>query len=892
MADILKYGNAIRLAQLASDPSSPENGVLYYNTTDGVIKQYIGGSWEQIPDQALTLLGLALNDGEIIVGNASNVSAAVDTDSVGDIQADHSAGLTIKSGVIVNGQISASAAISLSKLAALTASRALVSDGSGVISASSVTSTELGYVSGVTSAIQTQLNNKAADADVIKKDGSVAFTADQSMGGFKLTNVAAPVSGSDAANKTYVDSVAEGLRPKEAVRVASTANVVIASELENGDTLDGITLATGDRVLLKNQSTASQNGIYVVVASGAASRSTDFDSLTPIDEINGAMVPVQEGTENAGKIFVQTGTVTTLGTDPINFVYFNSVSTLVGGDGITISGTNVSVDHDGQGLQFTANQLALELDGSTLSKSASGVKVADGGISNTQINASAAIDATKIADGSVTNTEFQYIGGLTSDAQTQLNGKANTALSNLASTAVNADIIPDTNNARDLGSAALQFNRVRTGALRSYDYASASSTGDIASGSNTITNVADTSGFQIDMVLVGPGIPFRTFITAVGASTITLDQNATATNAGATIAAQYETAIVSAPQSSNSTSSAIQLRSGNTANVKSGHVIIRTGNSTSDNSGDIFLNTGSSGATRGQVRLNGSSISLESEVNANNQLITNVQDPASPQDAATKAYVDAVTTTDVAEGTNLYFTDERAQDAVGTILVDSSSIDFTYNDGTPSITAAVLPAGVDHDALQNFVANEHVDHSTVQIATAANTSGLTGGGNITATRNLSVDINGTTAETSADNADKILIYDNSATALKSMTRANFLSGIAITSAGDINETSFTGLANNTANQVITGFAFNNATVRSFKALVSVLVDATSDSFAVYELMGIQRGADWQMSETFTGDSITGLTFDITSAGQVRVTIGNITGFSSGTIKFRAQTTSI
>lgn len=892
MSDILKYGNAIRLAQLASDPSSPENGVLYYNTTDGVIKQYIGGSWEQIPDQALTLLGLALNDGEIIVGNASNVSAAVDTDSVGDVAADHSTGLTIKSGVIVDGQISASAAISLSKLAALTASRALISDASGVISASAVTSTELGYVSGVTSSIQTQLNAKANDADVIKKDGSVAFTADQSMGGFKLTSLAAPIASSDAATKGYVDNALEGLRPKEAVRVATTANITIASDLNAGDVIDGVTLVSGDRVLVKNQTAAENNGIYIAGASPA--RSSDFDSLSPIDEINKAYVAVQEGTENAGKLFVQYGTVTTLGTDPINFTFFNSISGLVGGDGITVSGSNISVDHDGEGLQFVATQLSLELDGSTLSKSASGLKVADGGISNTQINTSAAIDATKIADGSVTNIEFQYIGGLTSDAQTQLNNKAETDLSNLASTAVNADIIPDTNNARNLGSASLQYSSIRAGAFRAYDYASALSTGDITSGSNVITNVVDTSGFAVDMILVGPGLPNRNFITAVGASTITVEQNATATNVGANISAQFETPLRTGNQTGDRTSGAVIVRSGNTASGKSGTVYVRSGSSSAGDSGDVIIGSGSAAGIRGSVYLDGSTnfLSVGGEITANNQRVQDLLDPTQAQDAATKAYVDAITTTDVAEGTNLYFTDERAQDAVGTILVDSTSIDFTYNDGTPSITAAVLPAGVDHDALQNFVANEHVDHSSVQIATAANTSGLTGGGDITATRNLSVDINGTTAETSADNADKVLIYDNSAAALRSMTRANFLSGVSVNSAGDINESSFTGLVNNTADQVITGFAFNNAVVRSFKAQVSIVVDATSDLFAVYELMGIQRGADWQLTQLYTGDTITSLSFNITSAGQVRVTIGNISGFSSATIKFRAQTTSV
>lgn len=124
-----------------------------------------------------------LDENEVDIGNASNVREAVDTSAVGDILASATGGLAIKAGIIDNADISnsaaiaqskldlaitdaevaAGAAIAVNKLAAVTASRALVSDGSGFLSASSVTATELGYVSGVTSAIQTQLDGKAAD---------------------------------------------------------------------------------------------------------------------------------------------------------------------------------------------------------------------------------------------------------------------------------------------------------------------------------------------------------------------------------------------------------------------------------------------------------------------------------------------------------------------------------------------------------------------------------------------------------------------------------------------------------------------------------------------------------------------------------------------------------
>lgn len=289
--------------------------------------------------------------------------------------------LRIKALGIDNSHISASAAIAQSKLS-LSITNAEV-NASAAIAESKLA---LDYS---TSSLNSAIGTKANDADVIKKDGSVAFTGAQSMGGFKLTSLGAPTAASDAATKGYVDNALEGLKPKAAVRAASSSDVSIANGLEAGDSVGGVTLVAGDRVLLFGQSAPAENGIYVASASGAASRATDMDSLSPIDEINKSIVAVQEGTE-AGKIFVQYGSVVTLGTDAINFTFFNSISGLVGGDGITVSGSNISVDHDGQGLQFVANQLALELDGSSLAKSASGLKIADSGVTNAMLAGSIA----------------------------------------------------------------------------------------------------------------------------------------------------------------------------------------------------------------------------------------------------------------------------------------------------------------------------------------------------------------------------------------------------------------------------------------------------------------------------------------------------------------------
>lgn len=221
-----------------------------------------------------------------------------------------------------------------------------------------------------------------------------------------------------------------------------------------------------------------------------------------------------------------------------------------------------------------------------------------------------------------------------------------------------------------------------------------------------------------------------------------------------------------------------------------------------------------------------------------------------------------------------------------TSVTDSASIDLTVTAG--ALIAAALPAGIDHDALLNYVANDHIDHSTVLIDTQAN-SGLTGGGDITTTRALYVDIIGTTAETVASNADLILIFDDSVGQLRSMSRANFLAGLG--APGDIAETSFSAANNQAALANVTGLAFANGVVRSFDAMVSVYLDATTDAYETFSLRGIQKGASWDMSVTSVGDA-SGVDFDITSSGQVQYSSGNAAGFTSLTLKFRAITLSV
>lgn len=166
----------------------------------------------------------------------------------------------------------------------------------------SVSNTEFQYLDGVTSAIQGQIDAKASI--------------------------------------TYVDGLVNGLSWKNAVRAATTTNGTLATAFENGDSIDGVTLATGDRILLKDQTASEENGIYVVAASGAPTRSQDMNAAV---EFSGSAVFVREGTANADKAFVETLEVTTVGTDPVSFTQFSS--TTAGAtrnlDNLTVSGLAV-----------------------------------------------------------------------------------------------------------------------------------------------------------------------------------------------------------------------------------------------------------------------------------------------------------------------------------------------------------------------------------------------------------------------------------------------------------------------------------------------------------------------------------------------------------------------
>lgn len=179
-------------------------------------------------------------------------------------------------------------------------------------------------------------------AQYVQADGSRAFTANQSLGGNRLTNVGDPTSAQDAATKSYVDGLLQGFDWKQSVRAASTGATTLSSGFSSGSVIDGVTLAAGDRILVKNQANGAENGIYVVAASGAPTRASDADSSSEVTA--GLTVFVSEGTSNGNSAWALTTDDTiTLGTTPLVFAQVSGGPGYSAGGGLTLTGQSFDV---------------------------------------------------------------------------------------------------------------------------------------------------------------------------------------------------------------------------------------------------------------------------------------------------------------------------------------------------------------------------------------------------------------------------------------------------------------------------------------------------------------------------------------------------------------------
>ena len=191
------------------------------------------------------------------------------------------------------------------------------------------------------------------DATYVNTSGDTVNGNLTMSGGATITGLPTAVNASDAVNKAYADAIAAGLSWKDAVRVATTANVDLAAP----GVIDGVTLVEGNRVLVKNQTTAAQNGIYVL-SGGALVRTTDMDE---VGEFSSATVFVQEGTEFADTGWTQTNAIAAVDTDDVVFSQFSGSANYTFGTGLNVSGNTVSVAL-GAGIgQLPTSEVGLEL---------------------------------------------------------------------------------------------------------------------------------------------------------------------------------------------------------------------------------------------------------------------------------------------------------------------------------------------------------------------------------------------------------------------------------------------------------------------------------------------------------------------------------------------------
>ncbi|MFN5866645.1 MAG: beta strand repeat-containing protein, partial [Candidatus Kapaibacterium sp.] len=291
-------------------------------------------------------------------------------------------------------------------LATVTASRALVSDGTGVISASAVTATELGYLSGVTSAIQTQIDAK------VPTTRTVSTTSPLSGGGALSSNLTLSIAdaAADGTNKGAAAFTANDFNAASGVVSIDYTNGQAASASANGF------LSSADWSTFNGkQSTTHNSGLVWIGSAGNVANATALSGDVTV--ANTGAVTIANSAVTTAKI--NDGAVTTA-----KIAAGAVTSTELGAAAVTtakIAAGAVTSTELGTGAVTTAKIAAGAV---------TTTEIADGTIADGDVSASAGIAATKIGGGAVDNTEYSYLDGVTSAIQTQLNGKQSTTLTN------------------------------------------------------------------------------------------------------------------------------------------------------------------------------------------------------------------------------------------------------------------------------------------------------------------------------------------------------------------------------------------------------------------------------------------------------------------------------
>jgi len=349
-----------RVQNLATAPSSPVSGQIYYDTDDNNLYIHNGTTWVAIQqgaviDATTSVKGIVQLAGDLggsgtaagapiitagAITNGKLADGAVSNSKVASDAAVAYSKLNLGSS-IVNADISSSAAIAYSKLSL---SSSIVN--ADVSSSAAIAYSKLSLSTSVTTsdlATATTLNDIATNRSAT---GAVTLSNQ------KITNLADPTAAQDAATKAYVDATAQGLDPKASAKAASVANLTLSGT----QTVDAIALSVDDRVLVKAQTASEENGIYLV-KSGSWVRSTDADSW---GELVSAFVFVEQGTANADNGYLCTvDGGGTLGTTAVTWVQFSGAGQITAGAGLTKTGNLLDVGA-GTGISVNSDDVAID----------------------------------------------------------------------------------------------------------------------------------------------------------------------------------------------------------------------------------------------------------------------------------------------------------------------------------------------------------------------------------------------------------------------------------------------------------------------------------------------------------------------------------------------------
>jgi hypothetical protein len=273
----------------------------------------------------------------------------------------------------------------------------------------------------IPSIAHTKISDFDTGVQVNRLDQMAAPTAAVGLNSQKITSLAAPTADTDAATKAYVDSTSEGLDVKDSCVVISTSNITLA----NTQTIDGVSLAANNRVLVAGQSTASQNGIYKVVDGGSWTRTDDFAAGA---DAAGAFTFIEQGTSNAdtGWVCSSNKGSAVIGTNNLAFTQFSSAGVTTAGDGLDRTGNVFSVDlKSNGGLVIESTELALDLAASSITGTLPVSKLTSVTSTAAELNILDGVTSTateiNVLDGiTATTTELNLMDGGTSASSTTL----------------------------------------------------------------------------------------------------------------------------------------------------------------------------------------------------------------------------------------------------------------------------------------------------------------------------------------------------------------------------------------------------------------------------------------------------------------------------------------